>query len=233
MTNSKQPLVLIVDDEAPIRHMIALNLNLARMRFQEAEDETSTFNAIEQERPDVILLDWMLPGTSGIEIAKKLRRSDLYRNIPVIMLTAKAEIDNKIKGLESGSDDYMVKPFSPKELIARIRSVLRRFSDDDDDGFIELGELRLNTFEQLIQCGDKQAKLSNREFQLLRFFITHPKRIYTRQQLLDHVWGMNKFLDERSIDVQVRRVRQALAKVDAKPYLQTVRGNGYRFAKPQ
>lgn len=232
MSKDPKPLILIVDDAAPIRNMISLNLQLAGFRYCEAEDEASLYAQLTQARPDLILLDWMLPGRSGIEIAKALKKSTTHQEIPVIMLTAKAEVENKIKGLKSGSDDYMIKPFSPKELIARIETVLRRYRKNDEDGTIHFSGFCLNTYEQTASFAEKTTTLTSKDYQLIHFFITHPKRIYHRQQILDYVWGTGTFLEERTIDVQVRRLRLALAKIDAEHFLHTIHGSGYRFAAP-
>ena len=224
-----QKRILIVDDEPAIREMVAFALAKAGYAPVHAGDAGEALLAIAERVPDLILLDWMLPGTSGVELARRLRREGLTRDVPVIMLTARGEENDRVAGLESGVDDYVVKPFSARELLARIRAVLRR-SGEDDAGNIELGGLRLDGAAQRVFGHGEPLKLGPTEYRLLHFFMAHPDRVYTRAQLLDHVWGGTVYLEERTVDVHVGRLRRALEPAGLEGLVQTVRGSGYRFS---
>ena len=221
--------VLIVDDEAAIREMIAVALQMAGYRCLEASNAQSAHAIVVDHQPDIILLDWMMPDVSGIELARRLKRETAYADIPIIMLTARSEEDNKIQGLEAGADDYITKPFSPRELIARLKAVLRRTATAGIDEPIEIEGLRLDPGSHRVSSGDTELEFGPTEFRLLQFFMTHPERAYTRSQLLDHVWGGNVYVEERTVDVHSRRLRLALG-TQHEHLVQTVRGTGYRFS---
>jgi len=224
--------VLIVDDEAAIREMIAVALEMADYKCVEAANAQEAFIAIVDHRPDMILLDWMLPGTSGVELARRLRRNEATEDIPIIMLTAKAEEDNKIQGLEVGADDYITKPFSPRELVARLKAVLRRTTPSGIESAVEVDGLVLDPLSHRVKSGDEALNMGPTEFKLLQFFMTHQDRVYSRAQLLDQVWGGNVYVEDRTVDVHIRRLRKALGQKHEN-LIQTVRGAGYRFsAKP-
>lgn len=221
--------ILIVDDEPAIREMIAVALEMAGYRYLEAENAQQAHALIVDERPSLILLDWMLPGTTGIELARRLKREETTAEIPIIMLTAKVEEDNRIQGLETGADDYITKPFSPRELVARLRAVLRRASPPGLDSAVEFEGLRLDPQEHRVSVDGQSLSMGPTEYRLLQFFMTHPERVYSREQLLDQVWGGNVYVEERTIDVHIRRLRKALGDRHA-AMVQTVRGTGYRFS---
>lgn len=227
MTNKT---ILVVDDETPIRDMLRLALEMADYSVLEAGDAQTAHSLIVDKKPDMILLDWMLPGTSGIELARRLKREELTQDIPIIMLTAKAEEDNKIQGLELGADDYITKPFSPRELIARLKAVLRRADNNDRSEPIRIASLVLDPASHRVTIDDMPVQLGPTEFRLLEFFLTHQERVYSRNQLLDHVWGGNVYVEERTIDVHIRRLRKALTLEGHDRFIQTVRGAGYRFS---
>ncbi len=224
--------VLIVDDEAPIREMIRVALEMSGLDCLEAATAQEAHAAIIDQRPDLVLLDWMLPGTSGIELLRRLKRDELTRDVPVIMLTAKGEEDNKIQGLEVGSDDYITKPFAPREMLARIKAVLRRAGPEDGEQPIDVGGLRLDPAAHRVFIEEQPVDIGPTEFRLLKFFMTHQERAYSRSQLLDHVWGGNVYVEERTVDVHIRRLRKALQTetADYGALIQTVRGTGYRFS---
>lgn len=221
--------VLIVDDEAPIREMIALALEMADYTCMEAADAREAMNLVVDHKPDLILLDWMLPGSSGIEFARRLKRDENTAAIPIIMLTAKAEEDNRVLGLEVGADDYITKPFSPRELVARLKAVLRRTTPVGIETAVEVEGLKLDPISHRVTAGEEPLNLGPTEYKLLQFFMTHPERVYTRGQLIDQVWGGNVYIDERTVDVHIRRLRKALGSVHDR-LVQTVRGTGYRFS---
>ena len=222
--------ILIVDDEAPIREMIAVALEMAGYDCLEADNAQDAHAIIVDRKPDLILLDWMLPGgTSGIELARRLKREELTSDIPIIMLTAKGEEDNKIQGLEVGADDYITKPFSPRELVARLKAVLRRAGPADAESPIEIGGLLLDPISHRVTNDGTPAEMGPTEYRLLQFFMTHQERAYTRGQLLDQVWGGNVYVEERTVDVHIRRLRKALGEA-YENLVQTVRGTGYRFS---
>ena len=220
---------LIVDDEAAIREMIAVALQMAGYRCLEAENAQAAHAIVVDHQPDIILLDWMMPDVSGIELARRLKRETAYADIPIIMLTARSEEDNKIQGLEAGADDYITKPFSPRELIARLKAVLRRTATAGIDEPIEVEGLRLDPSSHRVSSGETELEFGPTEFRLLQFFMTHPERAYTRSQLLDQVWGGNVYVEERTVDVHIRRLRLALG-AQHEHLVQTVRGTGYRFS---
>jgi len=222
--------ILVVEDEAPIRDMIRFALERADFRVSEAEDAQGARLAIAEDRPDLILLDWMLPGVSGAEFAREIRRDELTRNMPVIMVTARVEEDDRVRGLNLGCDDYVVKPFSSSELVARVRAVLRRTLPGGEDETIEVEGLRLDAASQRVSAGEDPVRLGPTEFRLLRFFMSNPERVYSREQMLDRVWGQNVFVEERTVDVHIRRLRKALAPFGFDRFIQTVRGSGYRFS---
>ncbi|MES1944255.1 phosphate regulon transcriptional regulatory protein phoB [Salinisphaera sp. PC39] len=222
--------ILVVEDEAPIRDMIRFALERADFRVSEAEDAQGARLAIAEDRPDLILLDWMLPGVSGAEFAREVRRDELTRNMPVIMVTARVEEDDRVRGLNLGCDDYVVKPFSSSELVARVRAVLRRTLPGGEDETIEVEGLRLDAASQRVSAGEDPVRLGPTEFRLLRFFMSNPERVYSREQMLDRVWGQNVFVEERTVDVHIRRLRKALAPFGFDRFIQTVRGSGYRFS---
>lgn len=221
--------ILIVDDETPIREMIAVALEMAGYECLEADNAQSAHALIVDRKPDLLLLDWMLPGTTGIELARRLKRDEMTSDLPIIMLTAKGEEDNKIQGLEVGADDYITKPFSPRELVARLKAVLRRAGPADSETPIEVDGLLLDPISHRVTIDESPADIGPTEYRLLQFFMTHQERAYTRSQLLDQVWGGNVYVEERTVDVHIRRLRKALG--DKYEHLvQTVRGTGYRFS---
>ncbi len=222
--------ILIVDDETPIRDMLRVALEMAEYKCIEAEDAQQAHSLIIDEKPDLVLLDWMLPGTSGIELARRLKRDEVSAEIPIIMLTAKGEEDNKIQGLEVGADDYITKPFSPRELVARLKAVLRRTDSFTDSGPIFVKNLCLDQISHRVTIHDQPVPMGPTEYRLLEFFLTHQERVYTRNQLLDHVWGGNVYVEERTVDVHIRRLRKALTLEGHDRFIQTVRGAGYRFS---
>lgn len=227
MSSSKR--VLIVDDEAPIREMIAVALEMAGYECMEADSANAAHALIVDNKPDMVLLDWMMPGTNGIEFARRLRKDEMTSDVPIIMLTAKGEEDSKIKGLEAGVDDYITKPFSPRELVARLKAVLRRTTPKGIEEPVTVDALTLDPISHRVTSESKPVELGPTEFRLLQFFMTHQDRAYSRSQLLDMVWGGNVYVEERTVDVHIRRLRKALG--ERHDYLvQTVRGTGYRFS---
>ncbi len=229
-----QKRILIVDDEPAIRDMVAFALRKGEYEPIHAGDAREAQTAIADLVPDLILLDWMLPGTSGLDLARRWRKDGMTRDIPIIMLTARGEENDRVSGLEAGVDDYMVKPFSARELLARIRAVMRRSREDDEEGSVAVGGLRIDGAAHRVFAhnGDVQSPVSigPTEYRLLHFFMTHPERVYTRSQLLDHVWGGNVYVEERTVDVHIRRLRKTLEPHGVDHMVQTVRGAGYRFS---
>lgn len=229
-----QKRILIVDDEPAIRDMVAFALRKGEYEPIHAGDAREAQTAIADHVPDLILLDWMLPGTSGLDLARRWRKDGMTRDIPIIMLTARGEENDRVSGLEAGVDDYVVKPFSARELLARIRAVMRRSREDDEEGNVAVGGLRIDGAAHRVfaQNGDTQSPVSigPTEYRLLYFFMTHPERVYTRSQLLDHVWGGNVYVEERTVDVHIRRLRKTLEPFGLEHMVQTVRGAGYRFS---
>jgi two-component system phosphate regulon response regulator PhoB len=230
--------ILIVEDEPAIRDMVAFALKKAEYEPIHAGNALEAQAAIAERIPDLILLDWMLPGTSGLELARRWRKDSLTREIPIIMLTARGEEDDRVGRLEAGVDDYVVKPFSAREQLARIRAVLRRSREDDEDGSIRLGGLRIDGAAHRVFAeadgdgtGEEQAiPIGPAEYRLLHFFMTHAERVYSRAQLLDHVWGGSVYVEERTVDVHIRRLRKTLEPSGLDRMIQTVRGTGYRFS---
>lgn len=222
--------ILIIDDEPAIREMVAIALEMADFDVLEAEDAQSGHSLIVDQRPDLVLLDWMLPSVSGIELARRLKRDDTTAEIPIVMLTAKSEEDNKIQGLDGGADDYITKPFSTRELISRIKAVLRRSSAIAAEKAIEIDGLCLDPVSHRITANEFPVEMGPTEYRLLEFFMSHQERAYSRTQLLDQVWGANVYVEDRTIDVHIRRLRKALEPFGFDRFIQTVRGTGYRFS---
>ena len=222
--------ILVVEDERPIREMIAFGLRRAGFEVREAADARSGRAEVANQRPDLLLVDWMLPDTSGLEFTRGLKRDRETRELPVIMLTARAEEGDKVAGLEGGADDYITKPFSPRELLARINAVLRRAMPAEGSERVEIEGLVLDQSSQRVSAGERTVALGPTEYRMLAFFMTHPERVYTREQLLDRVWGGNVYVEERTIDVHIRRLRKALEEFGYDRLIQTVRGSGYRFS---
>ena len=227
------PRVLIVEDEPAIAELLSVNLRHNGFTPIWAEDGAAAQREIEAQLPDLILLDWMLPGMSGVEFAKRLRSEERTRSIPLIMLTARGEEQDKVAGLEAGADDYVTKPFSPRELVARIKAVLRRRAPETTEDAVEIGGLRLDPATHRLAADGQPVNLGPTEFRLLHFLMTHPERVHSRAQLLDQVWGDHVFVEERTVDVHIRRLRCALEPSGHDSLVQTVRGSGYRFSTQQ
>ena len=225
------PTILVVEDEPAIQDLIQINLQMGGYRVLIHDNAEEAIKGIQHELPDLALLDWMLPGMSGIELARRLRGDSRTRSLPIILLTAKGEEEDKLKGLETGADDYITKPFSVKELEARIKAVLRRRAPELTQDVIDYHGLRLDPASHKVSGHGKTLSMGPTEFRLLHFFITHLERVYTRTQLLDFVWGDHVFIEERTVDVHIRRLRCALAPSKHDDFVHTVRGSGYRFAK--
>ncbi|GFO72075.1 two-component system, OmpR family, phosphate regulon response regulator PhoB [Bathymodiolus japonicus methanotrophic gill symbiont] len=222
--------ILVVEDEQAIRSMLVMVLQQYDFNVLEAADVAQAHTILNDNLPDLILLDWMLPRVTGDEWTRRLKSSDDYRDLPIILLTAKGEEADKIHGLDIGADDYVTKPFSPKELIARIKAVLRRSGKIHDLTQIKFQDIVLDTEQHRVIIADKEIEVSPTEFRLLSFFLTHPDKVYNRTQLLDQVWGRNVYIEERTVDVHIRRLRKILANHQREDWLQTVRGFGYRFS---
>ena len=224
--------ILIVDDEAAIREMIRVGLELAGYECLEASNAQDAHGIIVDQRPDLVLLDWMMPVTSGIELLRRLRRDEVTRDLLVIMLTAKDDEDNRVQGLDVGADDYITKPFSSRELMARIKAIMRRSTNREQEESIEVGGLKLDPASHRVFVDPQPLEMGPTEFKLLKFFMTHQERAYSRGQLLDQVWGSNVYVEERTVDVHIRRLRKALQTYqrDCGLLIQTVRGTGYRFS---
>jgi two-component system phosphate regulon response regulator PhoB len=221
--------ILVVEDEEPIRQMIAFNLSRAGFEVDEAEDCSSARLRIADSRPDLLLVDWMLPDSSGLELTRTLRREEANRDIPIIMLTARAEERDKILGLDGGVDDYITKPFSPRELLSRINAVLRRAAPPADEPLVA-GRLRLDPVSHRVFADEQEISVGPTEYRLLKFLMENADRVYSRPQLLDFVWGQNVYVEERTVDVHVRRLRKVMEEYKVDHYIQTVRGAGYRFS---
>ena len=222
--------ILVIEDERPIREMIAFGLRRAGYEVREAGDARAGRAELANKPPDLLLVDWMLPDKSGLEFIQALRRDPATCELPVIMLTARVDESDKATGLESGADDYVTKPFSPRELHARISAVLRRTAPIEDTERINIDGLLLDPSSQRVSFGERTVALGPTEYRMLAFFMTHPERAYTREQLLDRVWGSNAYVEERTIDVHIRRMRKALEEFGRDRLIQTVRGSGYRFS---
>ncbi len=222
--------ILVVEDEPAIQELIAANLQLAGHSVLRADDGEQAVQRVRDAVPDVILLDWMLPGLSGIQLAKRFRADERTRDVPIIMLTARSEEVDKVAGLEAGADDYITKPFSPRELMARIKAVLRRRAPQMTEDAVEVEGLSLDPVTHRVSGNGQSIVLGPTEFRLLHFFMTHPERVHSRTQLLDQVWGDHVFVEERTVDVHIRRLRSALEVTGHAWLVQTVRGSGYRFS---
>ncbi len=222
--------ILVVEDEAPIREMLCFTLQRNDFEAIEAADGREAQAKVIDSRPDLILLDWMLPDISGIDLARRFKRDEATSELPIIMLTARAEEDDKVKGFDVGVDDYITKPFSPRELSARIKAVLRRASPTHGQPNLDAGALSIDLQSHRVSAHGDTIELGPTEFRLLQFFMTHQDRVYSRSQLLDQVWGGNVYIEERTVDVHIRRLRKALTTHGLDRYIQTVRGAGYRFS---
>ncbi len=223
--------VLVVEDESAIAELISINLRHAGYEVTIAASADQAQLEIDRVLPDLVILDWMLPGQSGLALAKRWRAESRTKELPVIMLTARADEGDKVAGLDAGADDYLTKPFSTHELMARIRAVLRRKAPEALDSAVELGALRLDPATRRVSRGDQEVKVGPTEFRLLHFLMTHPERVHSRAQLLDRVWGDHVFIEERTVDVHVKRLREALAPVACSSMIETVRGAGYRLTQ--
>lgn len=223
--------ILIIEDEPAICQMIGFALSRAGYDYRVAIDAQQANAAVRDTRPDLILLDWMLPGESGLQLARRLKNDSYMRDVPIIMLTARGDEGDKVTGLEAGADDYITKPFSPKELIARIKAVLRRVAPHATNEVVRAGILMLDPATHRVAAGDIELRMGPTEFRLLNFLMTHPERVFSRAQLLDNVWGTGVFIDERTVDVHIRRLREALAAGGCEGMVQTVRGVGYRLSQ--
>jgi len=221
--------ILIVEDEPAIQVLITYALEQAGYAVLQAQNAEKALEMINEKLPDLVLLDWMLPKMSGVEFARLIRRKERTKLLPIIMLTARVDESDKVSGLEIGADDYITKPFSPRELVARIKAVLRRRLPERSDELIEINELRLDPTTHRVSVCDHEVTLGPTEFRLLYFLMTHAERVYTRGQLLDRVWGDHVFVEDRTVDVHIRRLRKVLEVVEKEKLLQTVRGSGYRF----
>lgn len=222
--------ILTVEDDDAVRQMLVMALRRGGYTVSEAENAAAARIAIYEQRPDLVLLDWMLPDMSGIELARALKRDPSTRDLPIIMLTARGEEADRVRGLEVGADDYVVKPFSPHELLARIKAVLRRTQPADAAEAIEIAGLRLDPLSHRVTAHGRELSLGPTEYRLLLFFMSQPDRVFSRGQLLDNVWGTNVYIEERTVDVHIRRLRKTLAETGHDRLIQTVRGAGYRFS---
>ncbi|MCW8945751.1 MAG: phosphate regulon transcriptional regulator PhoB [Sedimenticola sp.] len=223
--------ILVVEDESAVREMIHFVLEQSGYDVIDAESVEEAKSAVADVPPDLILMDWMLPGASGVEYTRELKQDPITRDIPVIMLTARGEEDDKVRGLECGAEDYVTKPFSPKELVARIKVILRRVAPHATEEPVQAGDMRLDPVSYRVTMSDQPIELGPTEFKLLHFFMTHREKVYSRSRLLDKVWGTNVYIEERTVDVHIRRLRQALEPFEMDGLIQTVRGAGYRFSE--
>jgi two-component system phosphate regulon response regulator PhoB len=223
--------VLVVEDESAIAELISINLRHAGFDVTLAATAEQAQAAVDAVLPDLVLLDWMLPGHSGVQLARQWRSAARTKELPIIMLTARAEESDKVQGLDAGADDYLTKPFSTGELLARIRAVLRRRAPEALDSAVEVGPLRLDPATRRVSRQGEEVRLGPTEFRLLHFFMTHPERVHSRSQLLDRVWGDHVFIEERTVDVHVKRLREALSPVQCQSMIETVRGAGYRLTQ--
>lgn len=227
---SKQT-ILIVEDEAAIRDMLKFTLSAADFDVLEAPNAEQGWQVANEAAPDLILLDWMLPGVSGVSLAQRLRQHDKTRAIPIMLLTARCEEEDQVQGFEAGADDYVVKPFSPRALVARIKALLRRQdSEISGEERLQAGKMQLDLSSHRFSVDNEEIRLGPTEFKLIHFFMTHPNRVYSRMQLLDFVWGENVVVEERTVDVHIRRLRKILEPAGVADYIQTIRGSGYRFS---
>jgi two-component system phosphate regulon response regulator PhoB len=225
--------ILVVEDEPAIQELISYSLRQAKHTVSSTKNAEEAMKIINDALPDLVLLDWMLPGMSGAEFARMLRRTTRTKNIPIIMLTARVDESDKVTGLESGADDYITKPFSPRELLARIKAVLRRRAPEAADDVVEIDGLRLDSATHRVTANDTEVVLGPTEFRLLHYLMTHSERVHSRSQLLDQVWGDHVFVEDRTVDVHIRRLRKALEGVNKEGLVQTVRGAGYRLSAGQ
>lgn len=223
--------ILVVEDEAPIRDMLRFALERAEFRVSLANDVPEARLRIAESRPDMILLDWMMPGVSGLEFTRELKAGAMTKDIPIIMVTARSEEEDTVRGLNVGCDDYISKPFSFPELTARIQAVLRRTLPGGEEEQLAVAGLQVDAASQRVTAKGEPVRLGPTEYRLLHFFVSHPERVYTREQVLDRVWGQNVYVEERTVDVHIRRLRKALAPHGYDAMIQTVRGTGYRFSE--
>jgi len=230
----KNATILLVEDDTGIQDMLKFSLSTEGYSIHQAFTVKEAWEIIQDKAIDLVLLDWMLPGQySGLDFARQMRREELTRDLPVILLTARDAEDDKIRGLDVGADDYVTKPFSPRELLARIKALLRRSGQADDEAVVSIGGLTLDSASHRVLARDENIALGPTEFKLLSFFIHHPDRVYSRDQLLDRVWGSNVYIDDRTVDVHIRRLRKALSPHGCDRLIQTVRGVGYRFSEQE
>jgi two-component system phosphate regulon response regulator PhoB len=222
--------ILVVEDEEAIREMLTMALEQAGLAVLVAGSAELAQQALAENLVDLIILDWMLPGISGIELARRLKNDAGYKEIPIILLTARGEEEDKIRGLEIGADDYITKPFSPKELVARIKAVMRRSGKLSDSGMLHVGDLSLDAEQHRLTIAGQTLEVSPTEFRLMQFFMTNPDKVYSRTHLLDQVWGRSVYIEERTVDVHIRRLRKILSEHGREELIQTVRGFGYRFS---
>lgn len=222
--------ILVVEDEEAIREMLLMALEQAGLCVSAVESAEQALPALAENRIDLLILDWMLPGISGVELARRLKRDSSYKDLPIILLTARGEEEDKIRGLEIGADDYITKPFSPKELIARIKAVMRRSGKLTESGQLSVGDLILDAEQHRLTIDGKTLDVSPTEFRLMQFFMSNPDKVYSRTHLLDQVWGRSVYIEERTVDVHIRRLRKILAEFGREELIQTVRGFGYRFS---
>ena len=223
--------ILLVEDEPAIQELIAYNLHQAGHQLLKADSAEQAFSMVQRELPDLVLLDWMLPGVSGVEFARRLRGDRRTRDVPIIMLTARSDEQDNLTGLDTGADDYITKPFSPRELLARVKAVLRRRAPQMTDDVVRMGALELDPASHRVTGASRPVELGPTEFRLLHFLMTHPERVHSRTQLLDQVWGDHVFVEERTVDVHIRRLRKALEPTGLDVLVQTVRGTGYRMSE--
>ena len=222
--------LLLVEDDRALAELLIWHFEREDFEVRRTGDGEEALLLAIEDPPDVIILDWMIEGILGLEVCRRLRRRSETANVPIIMLTARGEENDRVGGLEAGVDDYVVKPFSARELLARIRAVMRRAREDDEDGSVAVGNIRIDGAAHRVFAGDQPIPIGPTEYRLLHFFMTHPERVYTRAQLLDHVWGGSVYVEERTIDVHIRRLRKTLEPFAAENMVQTVRGAGYRFS---
>lgn len=228
-----QAKILVVEDESAIRDMLNFTLNAAEFEVLEAPNAEQGWKMILEHQPDLLVLDWMLPGVTGVSLAQRIRQNDQTRSLPIIMLTARGEESDQVTGFDAGADDYVVKPFSPRALVARIKALLRRQDPQAlSADILRQGGLKLDLGSYRFWVDEHEVKLGPTEFRLMQFFMTHPNRVYSRTQLLDRVWGENVVVEERTVDVHIRRLRRLLEPTGTQDYIQTIRGAGYRFSEP-
>lgn len=225
-----QPDLLLIEDDEAIAELIVWHFAREGFAVRQTPDGEQALILVDERVPDIVLLDWMIESLPGIEVCRRLRRNPRSANVPIIMLTARGEEADRVNGLDAGVDDYVVKPFSTRELVARIKAVLRRVQSDDGSGSIALGGLRIDGPAHRVYAGDALVDLGPTEYRLLHFFMSHPERVYTRAQVLDHVWGGSVYIEERTVDVHIRRLRKALEPFALDGLVQTVRGTGYRLS---